>query len=144
MTSGSRHAHIEEAAFLVELPAAPGEPRRQFALLDPRKEDSVELETLRPMERQQVHASMLPAGAEPSLQVLDKLGDGLGSVVELGREADEAGQVVLAGDLALAQAFGNALEPSLLERDAANLRCKTSAARSSENLEQLASAVARQ
>ena len=87
---GTRQADIEEAALLRDLPRPPGLPDRQLLLLDPRNEDDLELETFRPVQREQVHAA--PVGtrrSEPSLEIGYEVGGRPVPVVEVLRQADE-------------------------------------------------------
>src|SRR5579885_3269953 len=51
------HADVEEAPLLGDLLVGASLLRRQLLLLEPRQEDCVELEALRAVEREQVHAA---------------------------------------------------------------------------------------
>src|SRR5918999_373275 len=84
------------------------------------------------------------ARAEASLEVRDELCNRLRPVVELGGERDEASQVVLARDLALAETVGNAIEKTLGACHARYGQCNRDRARPTQALEQLAGRLARE
>src|SRR3954454_6804030 len=66
-------------------------PARQLAFLDPRQVHRLELEPLRPVQRQQVHAA---TRARPEA-LADRHGELGRAPVELLREPDESGEVGL-------------------------------------------------
>ena len=68
----TRHADVEEAALLGDLRVRPRLPRRQLLLVEPRQEDRLELEPLRAMQREQVHAARAVAAR---IEAPPQLGD---------------------------------------------------------------------
>ena len=116
----ARDADVEEPPLLRDLLVRLRLLRRQLALLEARQEDELELEALGRVVREQVDAAPFGAAVAEALLELGlecghrRRGERLG-------EAHEAGQVVLANLLALAEALGRRLLPALGERLRAHL-----------------------
>jgi hypothetical protein len=97
---GTREPDVEQSPLLGEGRLRLRELGGKLALLEARQEDGLEFEPLRAVVRQQVDASPGPR-AEALLEVRDELDR---VALELLGELDEPGKVVLARDLALAEA----------------------------------------
>ena len=110
----ARHADIEQPALLVDLVRCARLPRGELLLLEPRDEDHVELEPLRPVQGQQVDsARFYAAGVEAAAEIGDERG---GVAVERRCERDEATEVVLAHELTVAELVRQLLQPPCLQR----------------------------
>ena len=96
----ARHPDVEEAPLLGERLRAARALERQLALLEPRQEDDLELEAFRSVVGEEVDAAARRLLAEAALEIGEEVPDG--ALAELLREADEAREVALAGDLLLA------------------------------------------
>ena len=123
MALGARDPDVEQAALLGDRLVALGLAHGQLALLDAGQEDGLELEPLRAVVGEQMHAfavrRLRRSGSSSSAK---KLGDRALPVVELACERDQAAEVVLAGRLVLAHALELlALRPAFLDRGAAHL-----------------------
>src|SRR5205085_2776352 len=95
----------------------------QLALLDARDEDGFEFEPLRAVERQQMNAGPFAARRpEACLEVGDEVARRADAVVELRGQLDEAAEVGLTDQLALAELVGRPFDPAGVLRVAANRR----------------------
>ena len=75
MAPRARDPDVEQPPLLVARLVGLREPRRQLLLVEPRQEDRVELEPLRPVVGQQVHAAHLAAaGIEAAAELGGELG----------------------------------------------------------------------
>src|SRR6185369_7666803 len=99
---------VEQTPLLVDVAA----PDRQLTLLDVGEEDGVPLQSLRPVEREQMDA-VAGGLAEALVQRVDEAAD---VAVELLREPHKARQVCLPRLLALAELLGHLLEQPLPDR----------------------------
>src|SRR3954447_25834155 len=110
----ARHADVEDPTFLVELGGSACVARRQLLLVETRKEDRVELEALRPVQRQQVDTAR---AVSPRIEAPAKLFHELaGAPVEAVSERHEPGEVGLTDELTFAELLGDLLEPAGVER----------------------------
>src|SRR5205085_7477670 len=116
---------------------------RQLTLLETRDEDGIPFEALGAVEGEQVDAA-LGAVVEPLAEPRDPLGHRALPAVELCGEPHEPGEVVLARQLALAEAFRRRIEPPVLQREAAHLPRGRRGPRARQRLQELPGGVARQ
>src|SRR5918999_5081143 len=114
MPLGTGHPDIEEASLLGDCSRRLRELGGQFALLEPREEDSLEFESFRAVIGQEVNSPSFTARAETLLEVRDELSHSLRPVVELRRESDEARKILLARDLAVAEPIRDPVEEPLV------------------------------
>ena len=140
----ARHADVQQTTLLLDLAGhAHRRLARQLLLLDPRQEDRLELEPLRPVQRQQVDSS-LSAVVEACAEPLDPLLDRLRAVVELLGELAQPSEVGLTHELALADLVRDRIDQPLLDCDPPHLLGQRAEAGAAQALQQLPCAVAGQ
>src|SRR5215212_3744930 len=142
--SGSGDADVEQPALLRNrLVVAERLLARELALLDPRQEDGIPLETFGAVQRQQVDTA-LGAVVEPLAQPRDPSADVARAVVELLREEDQARQVALSCQLALSETIGRRRLPAMLVRQTPDLVRNRARRRACQPLQKLPGGVSRQ
>ena len=114
----ARHAHVEQPPLLLDLGVGARLLRRQLLLLQPGDEHRVELEAFRAVQREQVDtARALAARVEAPAEIRDER---RGVAIEARGEPDDAPEIRLPHELALAELVRELLQPTRLERGRAH------------------------